>query len=309
MDHAPDFWDLGKVCRIRSITSETYNAQNNGYDCDNRRLGNVREPNGRKLSVPFSIQPESHPGCNQGENWDRRCEENIVWTFTCEGAACEHALAANKVDALEISNLVNKSYTSPPLKNKRIHNGYCNGFGAPQFEPKAGMTASKQTKPGDCITPGCATDYTYDKDGTKHVFDTSWLKEDGLYQCWIPAGLIKRPAVHEGYECSNEDCITILDQSPIQEKHLNDADGLIGLAYVLLAIFVLFTGCKICDRNSHAHECCPLNCMAKKTKKKKKAEAEVGKESTPSAADFALERDQHLLEAKNARDQLNALYA
>jgi hypothetical protein len=149
---------------------------------------------------------------------------------------------ANEVDALEISNLVNKSYTSPPIYNRRIHNGFCNGK---SYQSLAVMTASKQTKPGDCITPGCATGYTYDKDGTKHVFDTSWLKEDGLYQCWIPAGLIKRPAMHEGYECSNEDCITILDQSVIQEKHLNDANGMVGVGIFLLAVFVLCT-CFIC---------------------------------------------------------------
>jgi hypothetical protein len=213
---------------------------------------------------------------------DRRCEENIVWTFTCEGAACEHALAAHEVDALEIGNLVNKSYTSPPIYNKRIHNGFCNGY-VPinrttycrtrqdckvlgEREPKVGTTASKQTKPGDCIKPGCATDYTYNKDGTKHDFDTSFflLKEDGLYQCWIPAGLIKRPAMHEGYECSNEDCITIFDQSPIREKHLKDADGFVVLSVILLAVFVLYTGCKICDRNNHANDCCPLNCIARK---------------------------------------------
>jgi hypothetical protein len=117
-DHASDFWDLGKFCRIRSVTSETYSAREDSgkqSGCGRRRLGNVRELTGQKLFVPFSIQPEKKLGCGKGY-WDRRRKENIVWTFMC--------------DALEIGNLVNKSYTSPPIYNKRIHNGFCNGYTA-----------------------------------------------------------------------------------------------------------------------------------------------------------------------------------
>jgi hypothetical protein len=38
-----------------------------------------------------------------------------------------------------------------------------------------------------------------------------------FHQVVIPA-LIKRPAMHEGYDCSNEDCITLFDQSALREK-------------------------------------------------------------------------------------------